>query len=508
MSQLSFAQKIKEHPNIWLLAFGYFFFYTPYSAMTKALSKGLLPGSTGSISGFELLPTVIIGTLIMFLLIITMMGWWKHAGRVKVFGFGIPFATSKWTFFSGVGAAAIIATTTLAYTFEGISIVFAALLMRGGVLLMAPLWDTFYKREVRWYSWVAFGLSFIALIMLFSEKGGYLLTLIAALNILTYLSGYFFRLRFMTGKVKVNSKAVSYKFFIEEMLAAMSVLLVVPLILALIGQGTIMQELRYGFTTFIQSNLAIPALIIGALYSCLYIFGTRIYLDHRENTFCIPINRCSSLLAGVVASFILGFIFNESFVSSMQLISASVLIISILFLSYPAFSKKEQLLNAFTPPERNFVFVCSSNTSRSPMAQAICIDEMTKLLRRKGIDYSNANMNVWSAGLAAKQGTPLSSNAKKALHKLKVPIIPHTSKNLEFGDIEKADTIFCMSLDQKAAILKEFPAAERKVTCLDEQTGIQNPAGGDVEKYLKCAQQIKGVVKQKVTVPRLLKVDF
>ncbi len=508
MSQLSFAQKLKEHPNIWLLAFGYFFFYTPYSAMTKALSKGLLPGSTGTISGFELLPTVIIGTLIMFLIIITVMGWWKHAGRIEVLGVKIPFATSKWTFFSGVGAAAIIATTTLAYTFEGISIVFAALLMRGGVLLMAPLWDTFYKREVRWYSWVAFGLSFMALIMLFSEKGGYLLTLIAALNILTYLSGYFFRLRFMTGKVKVNNKAVSYKFFIEEMLAAMLVLLVVPIVLAIIGQGTIMEELRYGFTTFIQSSLAIPALIIGILYSCLYIFGTRIYLDHRENTFCIPINRCSSLLAGVVASFVLGFIFNESFVSNMQLISAGVLIISILFLSFPAFSKKEQRLNTFTPPERNFVFVCSSNTSRSPMAQAICIDEMTKLLRRKGIDYSNANMNVWSAGLTATQGTPLSANAKLALGKLKVPVIAHASKNLETSDIEKADTIFCMSSDQKQKIINTFPIAENKVTCLDEQIGIQNPAGGDLKNYLACAQQIRGIIKQKVTVPQLLKTDF
>lgn len=505
MSKLNFVQKIKKHPNIWLLAFGYFFFYTPYSAMTKALSKGLLPGSTGTISGFELLPTVIIGTLLMFLIIITVMGWWKHAGRIEVLGLKIPFATSKWTFLSGIGAAAIIATTTLAYTFEGISIVFAALLMRGGVLLMAPLWDTFYKREVRWYSWVAFGLSFTALIMLFSEKGGYLLTLIAALNILTYLSGYFFRLRFMTGKVKVNSQAVSYKFFIEEMLAAMLVLLVVPLILALIGQGTIMLALRSGFTTFIRSSLAIPALIIGALYSCLYIFGTRIYLDHRENTFCIPINRCASLLAGVVAAFILGFLFDDSFVSNTQLISASVLILSILFLSYPVFSKKEQDLYAFTPPERNFVFVCSSNTSRSPMAQAICIDEMTKLLRRRGIDFSNANMNVWSAGLTANQGAPLSNNAKLALNKLKIPVIAHASKNLDTQDIEKADTIFCMSENQKQEIIKVFPLAKNKVTCLNEEIGIANPAGGDLKSYLDCAQQIKGVIKEKVTVPQLLK---
>jgi hypothetical protein len=35
----------------------------------------------------------------------------------------------------------------------------------------------------------------------------------------------------------------------------------------------------------------------------LYVFGTLIYLDRRENTFCIPLNRASSLLSGVVAGF-------------------------------------------------------------------------------------------------------------------------------------------------------------------------------------------------------------
>jgi hypothetical protein len=70
-----------------------------------------------------------------------------------------------------------------------------------------------------------------------------------------------------------------------------------------IGDGPILAELRAGFTTFFADPLVVPALIIGVLYACLYMFGTGIYLDHRENTYCIPLNRCSSLLSGVVASF-------------------------------------------------------------------------------------------------------------------------------------------------------------------------------------------------------------
>ena len=52
----------------------------------------------------------------------------------------------------------------------------------------------------------------------------------------------------------------------------------------LIGDGPILAELRAGFTTFFADRLVVPALIIGVLYACLYMFGTGIYLDHRENT--------------------------------------------------------------------------------------------------------------------------------------------------------------------------------------------------------------------------------
>jgi len=48
---------------IWIFAFGYFACYAPYSAITKALTKGLFPSMERPLSGFELLPaTVIVST--------------------------------------------------------------------------------------------------------------------------------------------------------------------------------------------------------------------------------------------------------------------------------------------------------------------------------------------------------------------------------------------------------------------------------------------------------------
>ena len=60
--------------------------------------------------------------------------------------------------------------------------------------------------------------------------------------------------------------------------------------------------MREGLSTFLTTSTVWLAIAIGALYACLYVFGTLVYLDRRENTFCIALNRGSSLLAGVVGT--------------------------------------------------------------------------------------------------------------------------------------------------------------------------------------------------------------
>ena len=99
----------------------------------------------------------------------------------------------------------------------------------------------------------------------------------------------------------------------------------------LIGDGPILAELRAGFNTFFADRLVVPALIIGVLYACLYMFGTGIYLDPRENTYCIPLNRCSSLLSGVVASFGLTWFLGCKPPSGYQVAAAVVILAALAF---------------------------------------------------------------------------------------------------------------------------------------------------------------------------------
>ena len=186
---------------IWGYAFGYFACYAPYSALTKALSRGALDGMTRGISGFELLPWTRSRPAVGMFLFLTARGWWRYASTREVLGVRVPFP-GRWTFLSGLCSAAIIATTTLAYTFSGTSIVFMMLLMRGGVLILAPLVDVLSRRRVAWPSWVALGLSLGAVGVATAPGVDARVTAAALVDLGVYLVGYFIRLRFMSHLAK------------------------------------------------------------------------------------------------------------------------------------------------------------------------------------------------------------------------------------------------------------------------------------------------------------------
>jgi len=144
------------------------------------------------LSGFELLPPTVMASVVGMFAFLTIAGWWRYAGRRTLFGLAVPFP-GPWTFLSGLCTAAIIGTTTLAYTFEGVSIVFVMLLMRGGVLIIAPMVDAVTGRRARWFSWVGLALSLGALVVAFSEEGGYDITLSCAVDVAAYLADHYER---------------------------------------------------------------------------------------------------------------------------------------------------------------------------------------------------------------------------------------------------------------------------------------------------------------------------
>ena len=485
--------------RIWWLALGYFAFYAPYSFLIKILTTERWPGVDGSVSGFRILPAVTVSTAVVLLAIITFQGWWKYASRREFMGFSIP-GPAALVLLSGFGTALIIATTTLAFTFTGVSILFALLLMRGGVLIIAPAVDLLFRRRVRWFSWAALGLTLPALAITLIDVNNYRLTAIAALTIGAYLCGYLLRLPCLTSLAKQQDDEITRRYFVDEAIVAIFSLAAAPVVLALVGQGEIMLQLRRGFLDMFASSVTVPAIVIGALYAGLYCFGTLIYLDCRENTFCIPLNRASSLLAGVVAMLGLALLFGQTFPSEAQLGGAGLIALALLFLSplhhidrYVPFLKprRRPVLQA----ERLFLFVCSGNTCRSPMAAAMANAEIARRLRIPFESLETVNVRALSAGISARVGEPLTPEAAEVLRSLNVPAKPHAARSLTLELAEQAELIFCMTSEHRQKVIEMLPSVAGKTYCLDLQGDVEDPIGKGLPAYTACARRIRSAVQ-------------
>jgi protein-tyrosine-phosphatase len=521
--------------GIWGLGLGYYLFYTPYSGLTKALSKGLLTGVP--VSGAVLLPASVMATVVFMLGFITAMKWWKYAGRREFFGVSIPFPRRQ-TFLSAICMATIIGTTTLAFSFGGISIVLVLVLLRGGVLILAPLVDAIRQRRVRWFSWAAMWISLMAVVVVLSDAGNLKLSFAAMLDVGAYLTAYFFKFQFMTKLAKSNEQSNTLRYFVEEQMIASPLLLLVLGVMALVGSGEAMLGFRVGFTTFLGSAAVGWALLVGLFYAGLCICTTFIFLDRRENTFCVPMHCGSSMLAGVTASYALTFL-NQSPPSTSQLVSAGLLVIALTLLSplhhfelylgklryalarmFPSLlsgSQKEHSgaaialeptvadvgfstqmaagADEFKKIGQIILFVCSGNTCRSPMAAAIGNAEIARHLQTSFGAAGEAGVQALSAGVSARDGAPMTTEAKQALHSIGISANGHRASNLTAELALQVEKIFCMTQAHRNAVIEIAPAAAGKTLCLDPDGDVEDPMGGELANYVTCARRIHSLVR-------------
>ena len=128
------------------------------------------------------------------------------------------------------------------------------------------------------------------------------------------------------------------------------------------------------------------------------------------------------------------------------------------------------------------LFVCTGNTCRSPMAQAI-YEHMAKETAR-------------SAGMGANAGDPLSENAARALKELGITGFSHQAAPLTPEMVSEADTIYVMTDMHKRVLCAACPEAAHKIFLLEpDGRDISDPFGKDLEAYLLCAREIENSIR-------------
>jgi phosphate transport system ATP-binding protein len=144
--------------------------------------------------------------------------------------------------------------------------------------------------------------------------------------------------------------------------------------------------------------------------------------------------------------------------------------------------------------QRVYLFVCGENTSRSPVAQAVCNREVARLLKLPP-GGGQPKFEALSAGLSVAMSRPMSSKAIGALRELGCPPQAHASQQITQELVDRADAIYCMTDEQCRDLALRFPAATWKLQRLDPLGNVEDSRSSEPADFLRVATRIRDLVR-------------
>jgi len=136
----------------------------------------------------------------------------------------------------------------------------------------------------------------------------------------------------------------------------------------------------------------------------------------------------------------------------------------------------------------HILFVCTGNTCRSPLAEAI--------VKRMVSDAGRTDIEVSSAGVQAWAGSPASDEALLVGLERNLDISAHRSRPLTPEILDQSDLILAMSDSHVANVRRMRPDANvHLVTAFASvpaaARAIQDPYGGDLSVYRRTADDLQ-----------------
>ena len=134
---------------------------------------------------------------------------------------------------------------------------------------------------------------------------------------------------------------------------------------------------------------------------------------------------------------------------------------------------------------KKVLFICTGNTCRRPMAEAIFF----LLIKRRKIKFVDAA----SAGIFAEKSTAIHPLSAACLDELKVDYSKFKPRQLKHKMLETSYMVVCMTHEQKDLLNGLGNVyAMRDIVGFD----IDDPYGGGIEDYRRAASEIRAAVEK------------